>query len=153
MILRQYTSQKQDVEEYGVINTSYATVKDTNSKIRYLFFKLTFEDLDKELEVSKLQFVLHYYKIQNTESMRIYGTSLTSIGQAEIEDLIYRLENAQYFPNSKEYVFEDTIEETNEDEKFIHSAVFDLNELMMEVNNNKNTIVFFIKFNFNVSIS
>ena len=37
MILRQYTSQKHDVEEYGVINTSYATVKDTNSKIRYLF--------------------------------------------------------------------------------------------------------------------
>ena len=53
MILRQYTSQKHDVEEYGVINTSYATVKDTNSKIRYLFFKLTFEELDKELEFAK----------------------------------------------------------------------------------------------------
>lgn len=150
MILRQYTSQEQKVQEYGVINTTYATVKDSSNKIRYLFFKLTFEDLDKELEVSKLQFVLNYFKIQNTESMRIYGTSLTSIGQAEIEDLIYRLENNQYFPNSKEYVFEDTIEETTEGGKSVHSAVFDLNELMMELNNTKNTIVFFIKFNFDI---
>lgn len=146
MILRQYTSQEQQEKGYGVINTSYASVKDSNNKIRYLFLELTFNDLDKELEVSKFQFVLNYYKIQNTESMRIYGTSLTSINQTEIEDLIYRLENDQYFPNSKEYVFKDTIGNAES----IHSAVFDLNELRMELNNIKNKVVFFIKFNFDI---
>ena len=33
MILRQYTSQEQQEKGYGVINTSYDSVKDSNNKI------------------------------------------------------------------------------------------------------------------------
>ena len=59
MILRQYTSKEQKIKEYGTIDTSYAYVRDTNNKIRYLFFKLTFEDLDKYVELFKLRFILN----------------------------------------------------------------------------------------------
>ena len=146
MILRYYTSSEEQNLEYDVIETSYSTVKDSNNKIRYLFFKLKFNDLDKNLEVSKLQFLMNYLKIQSVENMRIYGTDATSVDQSTIEDIIYRIENNHYHPTNKEYIFEDT--SGNEDS--VHSAVFDLNELNMELSDTKNSVVFFIKFNFDI---
>ena len=145
MILKEYIKRKDDNEGCNVIDTSYNSIKNASNKTQYLFFKLKFNNLIKETEIMKLQFLLNYYKIQNNETITIYETSLTSIDDQTISNFVNEIDTS-YFPKRKEYVFEDT----KDDNEAIHSAVFDLKELDFELSSNKDTIVFMLKFNFTI---
>ena len=65
MILKEYIKRKDDNEGCNVIDTSYNSIKNASNKTQYLFFKLKFNNLIKETEIMKLQFLLNYNKIQN----------------------------------------------------------------------------------------